>query len=135
MEKDTAEMNFSEAKKEYFRARWQENESNYLREQRRKVDVLKYMGSGDLLNLLIEREVLSENLALVQRPEAYSPLQTSNSDYTFCTNMLDDSNGISSGKYARSMDRNRDDIERLMDNRDEKGGYFRGGKGIGERSV
>jgi protein-serine/threonine kinase len=51
MEKDMAEMHLSEAQKEVLRARWRQNETDYLREQRRKVDVsafrkLKTIGHG-----------------------------------------------------------------------------------------
>jgi protein-serine/threonine kinase len=51
MEKDMAEMQLSEAQKENLRARWRQNETDYLREQRHKVDVsafkkLKTIGHG-----------------------------------------------------------------------------------------
>ncbi|KAF7792401.1 hypothetical protein EIP86_003438 [Pleurotus ostreatoroseus] len=113
MEKDMMNMQLSEAQKENLRARWRKNETDYLRERRRKVDlrktdmlrkgqeghvraerdvlknaalvnspggaewivrlyysfqdrehlylVLEYMGGGDLLNLLIERDVFEED--------------------------------------------------------------------------
>ncbi|KAG5219604.1 kinase domain-containing protein [Salix suchowensis] len=51
MEKDMAQMQLSEAQKENLRARWRQNETDYLRERRRKVDVsafikLKTIGHG-----------------------------------------------------------------------------------------
>jgi protein-serine/threonine kinase len=51
MEKDMSEMQLSEVQKEVLRARWRQNETDYLREQRRKVDVsafrkLKTIGHG-----------------------------------------------------------------------------------------
>lgn len=51
MEKDMAEMRLSEAQKETLRTRWRQNETVYLRERRRKVDVsafikLKTIGHG-----------------------------------------------------------------------------------------
>lgn len=51
MEKDMAEMQLPEAHREQLRNRWKQNESTYLREQRRKVDVtafvkLKTIGHG-----------------------------------------------------------------------------------------
>lgn len=51
MERDMAAMQLSQAQKEQLRARWRKNETDYLREQRRKVDVsafikLKTIGHG-----------------------------------------------------------------------------------------
>lgn len=51
MEKEMAEMQLSDAQKENLRARWRQNESDYLRERRRKVDAsafikLKTIGHG-----------------------------------------------------------------------------------------
>lgn len=51
MEKDMMEMQLSQAQKETLRARWRQNETDYLRERRRKVDVsafakLKTIGHG-----------------------------------------------------------------------------------------
>ncbi|KAJ8509059.1 hypothetical protein ONZ45_g8729 [Pleurotus djamor] len=51
MEKDMAQMQLSEAQKENLRARWRQNETDYLRDRRRKVDVsafvkLKTIGHG-----------------------------------------------------------------------------------------
>ena len=51
MEKDMMNMQLSEAQKENLRARWRKNETDYLRERRRKVDVsafvtLKTIGHG-----------------------------------------------------------------------------------------
>ncbi|KAF4599497.1 hypothetical protein EYR40_006591 [Pleurotus pulmonarius] len=51
MEKDMVQMQLSEAQKENLRARWRQNETDYLRERRRKVDVsafikLKTIGHG-----------------------------------------------------------------------------------------
>lgn len=51
MEKDMAEMQLSQAQKESLRARWRQNETEYLRERRQKVDVsaftkLKTIGHG-----------------------------------------------------------------------------------------
>jgi protein-serine/threonine kinase len=53
MEKDMMEMQLSQAQKENLRARWRQNETDYLRERRRKVDVsafvkLKTIGHGPL---------------------------------------------------------------------------------------
>jgi protein-serine/threonine kinase len=52
MEKDMMSMGLSETRKEDLRARWRQNETDYLREQRRKVDVsafikLKTIGHGE----------------------------------------------------------------------------------------
>lgn len=52
MEKEMAGMQMSEGQKEYLRDRWRQNESDYLRERRRKVDVnafvtLKTIGHGE----------------------------------------------------------------------------------------
>jgi protein-serine/threonine kinase len=52
MEKDMLAMRLSEPRKEELRARWRQNETDYLREQRRKVDVsafikLKTIGHGE----------------------------------------------------------------------------------------
>jgi hypothetical protein len=51
MENDMAEMQLSDAQKENLRARWRQNESEYLRERRKKVDAsafikLKTIGHG-----------------------------------------------------------------------------------------
>lgn len=51
MEKEMMTMQFSEAQKDYIRGRWRQNETDYLRERRRKVDVnafvkLKTIGHG-----------------------------------------------------------------------------------------
>jgi protein-serine/threonine kinase len=51
MEKDMMEMRLSEVQKEQLRSRWRQNETDYLREQRRKIDVstfvkLKTIGHG-----------------------------------------------------------------------------------------
>ena len=51
MEQDMLSMGLSEARKEELRARWRQNETDYLREKRRKVDVsafvkLKTIGHG-----------------------------------------------------------------------------------------
>ena len=51
MEKDMMNMQLSEVQKEYLRTRWRQNETAYLRERRRKVDVsafvkLKTIGHG-----------------------------------------------------------------------------------------
>lgn len=60
MERDMANMQLSESQKEYLRGRWRQNETDYLRECRRKVDVsafvkLKTIGHGMafVLNLLL----------------------------------------------------------------------------------
>jgi protein-serine/threonine kinase len=52
MERDMLSMGLSEPRKEDLRARWRKNETDYLREQRRKVDVsafvkLKTIGHGE----------------------------------------------------------------------------------------
>ncbi len=51
MERDMADMQLSNAQKEQLRARWRQNETEYLREKRRKVDVtafkkIKTIGHG-----------------------------------------------------------------------------------------
>lgn len=51
MEKDMMNMQLGEVQKEYLRSRWRQNETEYLRERRRKVDVsafvkLKTIGHG-----------------------------------------------------------------------------------------
>ena len=51
MEKDMMDMQLSEPQKEYIRVRWRKNETDYLRELRRKVDAsafvkLKTIGHG-----------------------------------------------------------------------------------------
>ncbi|KAL0956360.1 hypothetical protein HGRIS_002509 [Hohenbuehelia grisea] len=62
MEKDMVEMGLSEAQKENLRARWRQNETDYLRERRRKVDAsafikLKTIGHGafGVVSLVKER--------------------------------------------------------------------------------
>ncbi|KAI0035879.1 kinase-like protein [Vararia minispora EC-137] len=62
MERDMARMSLSEPAKEDLRARWRRNETDYLREQRRKVDVsafikLKTIGHGafGVVSLVKER--------------------------------------------------------------------------------
>lgn len=56
MERDMLSMGFSEDRKEELRRRWIQNETDYLREKRRKVDVsafikLKTIGHGELLRV------------------------------------------------------------------------------------
>ena len=51
MENDMIAMNLSEEQKEHLRSRWRQNETDYLRVRRRKVDVsafikLKTIGHG-----------------------------------------------------------------------------------------
>ncbi|OBZ68200.1 Serine/threonine-protein kinase CBK1 [Grifola frondosa] len=62
MEKDMMDMQLGEAQKEYLRSRWRQNETDYLRERRRKVDVsafvkLKTIGHGafGVVSLVRER--------------------------------------------------------------------------------
>ncbi|KAI9511137.1 hypothetical protein F5148DRAFT_975586 [Russula earlei] len=62
MEKDMHNMGLPEPRKEYLRSRWRQNETDYLREQRRKVDVsafvtLKTIGHGafGVVSLVRER--------------------------------------------------------------------------------
>ncbi|KAI0949405.1 hypothetical protein AcW1_009032 [Taiwanofungus camphoratus] len=62
MEKEMTNMQLSEAQKDYLRSRWRQNETDYLREQRRKVDVsafvkLKTIGHGafGVVSLVRER--------------------------------------------------------------------------------
>ncbi|OCH95179.1 kinase-like protein [Obba rivulosa] len=62
MERDMANMQLSEAQKDYLRARWRQNETDYLRDRRRKVDVsafvkLKTIGHGafGVVSLVRER--------------------------------------------------------------------------------
>lgn len=43
MEREMAELQLSEHQKEILRARWRQNETNYLRHQRRKVDVTAFV--------------------------------------------------------------------------------------------
>jgi protein-serine/threonine kinase len=55
MEKDMAEMRLNHAQKEELRKRWRQNETDYLREQRRKINVsafikLKTIGHGSYNN-------------------------------------------------------------------------------------
>jgi len=52
MERDMLSIGLSESRKDYLRTRWRQNETDYLREQRRKVDVsafvkLKTIGHGE----------------------------------------------------------------------------------------
>ena len=54
MEREMEQLGFSEAQKRELRSRWQQNETEYLRERRRKVDVsafakLKTIGHGKFL--------------------------------------------------------------------------------------
>jgi len=62
MERDMLGMGLPESRKEYLRTRWRQNETDYLREQRRKVDVsafvkLKTIGHGafGVVSLVKER--------------------------------------------------------------------------------
>ncbi|KAI0699252.1 kinase-like protein [Cytidiella melzeri] len=62
MEKDMTNMQLSEVQKEYLRSRWRQNETDYLRERRQKVDVtafvkLKTIGHGafGVVSLVRER--------------------------------------------------------------------------------
>ncbi|KAH9935291.1 kinase-like domain-containing protein [Fomitopsis serialis] len=62
MEKDMMNMQMNEAQKEYLRSRWRQNETDYLRDRRRKVDVsafvkLKTIGHGafGVVSLVRER--------------------------------------------------------------------------------
>jgi hypothetical protein len=57
MERDMTEMQLTHDQKEHLRARWRQNESDYLRERRQKVDVsafikLKIIGHG-MSNLIL----------------------------------------------------------------------------------
>ena len=57
MEHEMAELQLSEHQKEILRARWRQNETDYLRHQKRKVDVtafvkLKTIGHGLLFETL-----------------------------------------------------------------------------------
>ena len=57
MERDMVQMQLNQEQKEFLRARWRKNESDYLRERRQKVDVsafvkLKTIGHGWLLSHL-----------------------------------------------------------------------------------
>ncbi|KAG5638870.1 hypothetical protein H0H81_009173 [Sphagnurus paluster] len=74
--------------------------------------VLEYMGGGDLLNLLIERDVFEEDFARFYVAEL---LHKHGID-------LEDSNGIADGKGTRKMSRK--DIELLMGNGEGQGGVF-----------
>jgi protein-serine/threonine kinase len=58
MERDMIQMQLNQAQKEFLRARWRKNESDYLRERRQKVDVsafvkLKTIGHGWLFSHLM----------------------------------------------------------------------------------
>ncbi|KAH8107922.1 kinase-like protein [Cristinia sonorae] len=67
MEKEMMSMQMSEAQKEYLRGRWRQNESDYLRERRRKVDVnafvkLKTIGHGAFGVVSLVRDQLTGQL-------------------------------------------------------------------------
>ncbi|GLB37641.1 putative kinase-like protein [Lyophyllum shimeji] len=67
MEKEMMEMNLSHAQKEELRARWRQNETDYLRERRRKVDAsafvkLKTIGHGAFGVVSLVREQSTGNL-------------------------------------------------------------------------
>ncbi|KAG6920277.1 hypothetical protein DXG01_005046 [Tephrocybe rancida] len=194
MEKDMMDLNLSQAQKEHLRARWRQNETDYLRERRRKVDasafvklktighgslfalmhvarhlnniklrkidmlrkgqeghvraerdllksasmvnsptgaewiVLEYMGGGDLLNLLIERDVFDEDFTRFYVAEVgldilfpYYEQQRLHLLHKHGID-LEDSNGIADGKGTRRM--NRKEVELLMGNGEGKGGVF-----------
>lgn len=78
MEKDMMNMQLSEVQKEYLRNRWRQNETEYLREQRRKVDVsafvkLKTIGHGNFLHLLCPNCVCEHSCCLLsQVPSEWS---------------------------------------------------------------
>ncbi|KAJ7594009.1 kinase-like domain-containing protein [Mycena floridula] len=62
MERDMSELNLSPAQKEELRARWRQNETDYLRDQRRKVDVSAFVklqtighGAFGVVSLVKER--------------------------------------------------------------------------------
>ncbi|KAF9010492.1 kinase-like domain-containing protein [Cyathus striatus] len=67
MEKDMADMQLTESQKELLRTRWRKNETDYLREKRRKVDVsafvkLKTIGHGAFGVVSLVKEKASGNL-------------------------------------------------------------------------
>ncbi|PPR02421.1 hypothetical protein CVT26_011389 [Gymnopilus dilepis] len=67
MEKEMAEMQLTHAQKEELRARWRQNETDYLRERRQKVDAsafvkLKTIGHGAFGVVSLVREKASGNL-------------------------------------------------------------------------
>ncbi|KAG6866732.1 hypothetical protein C0991_011391 [Blastosporella zonata] len=67
MEKDMMDMNLSQAQKEHLRARWRQNETDYLRERRRKVDAsafvkLKTIGHGAFGVVSLVKEQSTGNL-------------------------------------------------------------------------
>ncbi|KXN91072.1 Serine/threonine-protein kinase CBK1 [Leucoagaricus sp. SymC.cos] len=67
MERDMAEMQLSDDQKELLRARWRQNESDYLRERRRKLDAsafikLKTIGHGAFGVVSLVREKSTGNL-------------------------------------------------------------------------
>lgn len=75
MEKEMAEMQLTHAQKEELRARWRQNETEYLRERRQKVDAsafvkLKTIGHGQFL--LGKRCILFDRFRPVQVPLAWS---------------------------------------------------------------
>lgn len=74
MERDMAQMNLNPGQKEALRARWRKNETDYLREQRRKVDVtafvkLKTIGHGRphllFFTALLSRQLLTGAFGVV----------------------------------------------------------------------
>ncbi|EKM80721.1 hypothetical protein AGABI1DRAFT_71210 [Agaricus bisporus var. burnettii JB137-S8] len=67
MERDMAEMQLTHDQKEHLRARWRQNESDYLRERRQKVDIsafigLKIIGHGAFGVVSLVREKSTGNL-------------------------------------------------------------------------
>ncbi|KAF8348356.1 kinase-like protein [Amanita rubescens] len=67
MENDMVQMNLTTGQKEFLRARWLQNESDYLRERRKKVDVnafvkLKTIGHGAFGVVSLVKEKSSGNL-------------------------------------------------------------------------
>ncbi|KAF8160836.1 kinase-like protein [Crassisporium funariophilum] len=67
MERDMVEMQLSQGQKELLRARWQQNETDYLRERRQKVDAsafakLKTIGHGAFGVVSLVKEKSSGNL-------------------------------------------------------------------------
>lgn len=67
MEKDMMNLQLSEAQKEYLRGRWRQNETDYLRDRRRKVDVsafvkLKTIGHGAFGVVSLVRERSTDQL-------------------------------------------------------------------------
>ncbi|KAF8829064.1 hypothetical protein HHX47_DHR3000485 [Lentinula edodes] len=75
--------------------------------------VLEYMGGGDLLNLLIERDVFEEDFTRFYVAEGYTDYEQQRLHLLHKHGIdLEDTNGIADGKKTKRMDRR--EVERLM---------------------